>query len=192
MAREHDLFWQALEPEYRRALLFCRKLTGDRDKGDDLFQDSLVTACTRFGDLRDPKAFRPWLYRVMISTFQSSVRRPWWRRMQALTPDAEKLLVTSDPAEAHSARRWLARAFRVIDTADQALIVLHELEGWTVKELAVLQEMSESNIKVRLYRARKRMRQQLEKYRAKAAAERDKSGAESEAEGCVATKFGTE
>ena len=82
MAKEQDLFWQALEPEYRRALLFCRKLMGDRDKGDDLFQDSLVTACTRFGDLRDPGAFRPWLYRVMISTFQSSVRRPWWRRMQ--------------------------------------------------------------------------------------------------------------
>jgi RNA polymerase sigma-70 factor (ECF subfamily) len=192
MTNEQNLFWKALEPEYHRAMLFCRKLIGDRDRGDDLFQDALVIACTKFGDLRNPDAFRPWLYRVMISTFQSSVRRPWWKRAKSLTPETESLLVTSDPADSHAARRWLGRAFEAIGADDQALVVLHELEGWSIKELADLQSQSESNIKVRLFRARKKMRQVLEQYRAKSRMDKATDSDESEAKGCVATKYRTE
>jgi RNA polymerase sigma factor (sigma-70 family) len=69
-------FWELLEPEYRRAMLFCRKLATDRERGDDLFQDALVAALTRFSGLRDEKAFRPWLYRIIVNTFRSKTRRP--------------------------------------------------------------------------------------------------------------------
>ena len=46
MTDDRELFWQLLQPEYTRAMMFCRKLTGHRERGDDLFQDALVTALT--------------------------------------------------------------------------------------------------------------------------------------------------
>ena len=155
---DKNRFWRLLEPEYFRAAMFCRKLIGDRDNGDDLFQDALLIACTRLGDLRDEAAFRPWLYRIIISTFRSTIRRPWWRRKAALTKEVEDTLMTPDTLDSLTARRWLEKAFQVVSVEDRALVTLHELEGWQVAELATLYGKSASAIKVQLFRARKKMK----------------------------------
>jgi len=158
MTIDKDRFWRLLEPEYSRAMMFCRKLISDRDKSDDLFQDALLIACTRIGDLRDEAAFRPWLYRIIVSTFRSTVRRPWWRRRVTLTSEIENTLSTPDSGDSVVARRCLERAFQVVSSEDQALVTLHELEGWPVAELAALYGKSESAIKVQLFRARRKMK----------------------------------
>jgi len=158
MTVDKDRFWRLLEPEYSRAMMFCRKLIGDRDMSDDLFQDALLIACTRIRDLRDEAAFRPWLYRIIINTFRSTVRRPWWRRRVTLTSDIENTLSTPDSVDTLTARRWLERAFQAVSSEDQTLVTLHELEGWPVAELAALYGKSESAIKVQLFRARRKMK----------------------------------
>jgi len=152
-----------LEPEYHRAMMFCRKLIGDRDKGDDLYQDALVIAYTKIGDLRNPAAFRPWLYRIIVSTFHSTVRRPWWKRRVPWTPDMEQMLTTPDPTSDYDARRWLGRVFQAISPDEQTLITLHELEGWSVADLAELSGKSEAAVKTGLFRARRKMKNALQK-----------------------------
>ena len=161
MKIENDRFWQLLEPEYQRAMMFCRKLIVDRDRSDDLFQDALVIACTRLHDLRSEASFRPWLYKIIISTFKSTVRRPWWRRRVSLTSDIQDGLSLPDSADRLAARRWLDQAFRAVSAHEQALITLHELEGWPVSDLATMYGKSESAIKVQLFRARRKLKTAL-------------------------------
>lgn len=161
MAKEQDFFWKLLEPEYFGAMMFCRKLIGDRDRGDDLYQDALVIAVTKIGDLRDPLAFRPWLYSIIVSTFKSTIRRPWFKRRKPFTLEIEQGLTTADPVDSMTARRLLRRAFENVSTEDQALVTLHELDGWSVAELAEMYEKSEGAIKARLFRARRRMKKTL-------------------------------
>jgi len=185
MERERDRFWRLLEPEYARAMMFCRKLIGDRDGGDDLYQDALVTAYTKFSDLRNPEAFRPWLYQVMISTFKSQIRRPWWKRRVAMTSEVEALLVTPDPADILTARRTLNLAFQAVAAEDQALIVLHDLEGWPARELAELTGKSESAVKTRMHRARRKMKEAL-LGRKGSSGRQSKNENEGETEQCVA------
>ena len=141
--------------------MFCRKLMGDRDSGDDLYQDALVTAFTKFNDLREISAFRPWLYRILVNTFKSTVRRPWWKRRTGLTPDIELRLTGEDPIDAHNARRWLQVAFQTVTPDEQALVSLHELDGWSIGELSKLYGKKEGAIKVRLFRARRKMKDAL-------------------------------
>jgi RNA polymerase sigma-70 factor (ECF subfamily) len=164
MVKDGELFWKLLEPEYLQGMMFCRKLMGDRDEGDDLYQDALVQAFTAFSSLRDLGAFRSWLYRILINKFKSTIRRPWWKRRQALTPDIETQLVGDNPVELHTARRLLRRAFRAVSTEEQALITLYEMEGWSVRELAELHGTNEGAIKTRLFRARQRMKKALLKF----------------------------
>jgi RNA polymerase sigma-70 factor (ECF subfamily) len=154
-------FWKLLEPEYHRAMQFCRKLTADRERGDDLFQDALVAALTRFAGLRDERAFRPWLYRIVVNTFQSKTRRPWWKRRVRLTEEMELTLTGRDPIEAHAAKRWLNRAMQVLSPDAQALVTLYELEGWTIAELANMHRLSEGSVKARLFRARNKLKKAL-------------------------------
>jgi RNA polymerase sigma-70 factor (ECF subfamily) len=161
MSNDGDLFWKLLEPEYLRGMMFCRKLMGDRDEGDDLYQDALILAFTKFPDLRDRGAFRSWFYRILINKFRSTVRRPWWKRRMALTPDIEMQLVGENPVEMHTARRWLDRAFQAVSTEEQTLVTLFELEGWSIRELAGLYGINEGSIKARLFRARRRMKEAL-------------------------------
>lgn len=152
-----------MEPEYRRATLFCRKLCGDRDRADDLLQDVMVKAMTKFSALRDNDSFRPWLYRILISTFRDSVRRPWWQRRVSLTPEIESNNAVTNPVNRLTARRWLDRAFEAVSPDEQVIVTLHELEQWTIAELAGLYGKSESAIKVRLFRARQKMKKRLKK-----------------------------
>ncbi len=170
MGKDGDLFWKHLEPEYVRGMMFCRKLMGDRDEGDDLYQDALILAYSGFADLKDKGAFRSWFYRILINKFRSTLRRPWWKRRLALTADIEMQLVGDDPVDQHTARRWLKRAFEAISTEEQALITLYELEGWNIRELAELYQITEGTIKVRLFRARRRMKEALIKFSRKSGA----------------------
>ncbi len=156
MEHDRDLFWTLHEPEHPRARAFCRKLAGNRDDGDDLYQDALVTALTNFGSLRDPGAFRPWLYRIIVNTFRNR-RRSRFRAGMVRDAQGERG-ATSNPEATYAARRRLEHAFRTLSADDRALVVLFELDGWPVAEIARMFGRSESAVKVRLFRARKKMR----------------------------------
>jgi len=186
-----DLFWKLTEPEQHRARAFCRRLAGGREDGDDLFQDALVAALRKFESLRDPNAFRPWLYRIIVNTFHNRLRKPWWKKLAQLSDEIEERLPGDDPTPRHAARRTLARAFREVSAEDRALVVLFEIEGWTVAELSGLYGRSEAAIKMRLSRTRRKMRETLAKHRVRPAATETATKA-SESEICVAAKPGLE
>lgn len=176
----NDLFWTILEAEHAKAEAFCRKLAGNREDGDDLYQDAVLTAMRKVRSLRDPNAFRPWLYRIMVNTFKNRVQGPWWRRRVALTPELSDARVSADPSEAYAARRWLVRGFTALKPEDRALITLFELEGWTIDELAKLKRRPTGTIKARLARARKKMRKAIEDHLPAESTKRNKKGSGAE------------
>ena len=156
-----DLFWKLLEPEHKKARAFSRKLMGNRDDGDDLYQDSLVSALSGFKSLKKIEAFRPWLYRIIINGYKNRCRNPWWRRFLPVTGKVRELPDHKNPAAAYAARQRLEKAFAVLSADDRALVTLRELQGWSISELARVRGQSEGNIKVRLFRARNKMREAL-------------------------------
>ena len=192
MDGHRNQFWKLTEPEHLRARAYCRKLMGNREDGDDLYQDALVTALSRFESLRDHDAFRAWLYRIVINTFKNRLRRPWYRRWLPLTVEIEDRAGGEDPAERHAARRILRRAFRALTPAERALVTLFELEGWSIAELAALHGANEGAIKVRLSRSRRKMRAVLIKLNSNSAAKQKLKTEMCEDEICVATKPGAE
>ena len=161
MAHDRDLFWTFAEPEHLRARGFCRRLAGNREDGDDLYQDALVKAITRFTDLRNRDAFRPWLYRIILNGYKDRVRRPWWKRAIPMTDEIEQSSPGSDPTGQLDARRTLATAFRALTAMDRALVTMFELDGWNMAELAPLFGKTEGSLRVRLTRARRKMRAEL-------------------------------
>lgn len=164
MNSDRDLFWKLVEPEHLRARAFCRKLTGDRDNGDDLYQDALVSALTGFGRLNDHGAFRPWLYRIMINTYKNRVRHNRRNKTMPLTDDHADRVGGAHPDQARSARRRLEIAFDALSPEERALVTLHDLQGWPPDELATMWGKSEGAIRVRLSRARTKMRAVLIKH----------------------------
>jgi RNA polymerase sigma-70 factor (ECF subfamily) len=160
---DNELFWKLLEPVHPMAAAFCQKLAGDRDEGNDLYQDALLTAMRRFGSLRDHAAFRPWLFRIVINSYKNRYRSFWWRRRVPMTPELLESRPGSDPRDRYDSRRLLQRILVTLNPEDQALVVLHEIEGRPISELAAIFKKPEGTIKTRLFRAKRMMRDKLER-----------------------------
>lgn len=155
-----ELFWELLRPEHRRAEAFCRKLCGSKDDGDDLYQEALLAAFQGCESLREPQAFRNWLYSIIISRYRNRFREPWWKRRTTLTFEIAETR-SFDPTGQFDSHRWLERALKALKTDERALIVLFEIEGWGVAELAKLLNKPEGTIKAKLSRSRAKMRKAL-------------------------------
>lgn len=188
MNSNRDLFWKLTEPEHLQARAFCRRLMGNREDGDDLYQDALVTAFTRFDSLRDRTAFRGWLYRVIVNRFKNRKRSPWYRRFGSLTEKIAETAVGENPVGPRAAGRKLEIAFGAVSAEERALVILFELEGWTIAELALMDDKSEGAIKMKLSRARKKMRAALARRMEKAEAASGVKTKRNEETICVATK----
>lgn len=155
-----ELFWEMLSPEHRRAESFCRKLCGSKDDGDDLYQSAVLAAFQGFAALRDKQAFRNWLYSIIIRRYRNRFRNPWWKRRTTLTPEIAETH-SYDPAERFDSSRWLNRALIALKTEERALIVMFEIEGWSIVELSKIFDKPEGTIKAKLSRSRKKMRKAL-------------------------------
>lgn len=155
-----ELFWELLGPEYRRAEAFCRKLSGSKDDGDDLYQEAILAAFQGFTALREKKAFRNWLYRIIIRRYRNRFREPWWKRRTTLSAE-NSASAAFDPTDRFDSRRWLERALKALKTDDRALIVLFEIEGWSIEELSEVFQRPQGTIKAKLSRSRKKMRKAI-------------------------------
>jgi RNA polymerase sigma-70 factor (ECF subfamily) len=160
----NELFWKLLKPVHPRAEAFCRRLAGNRDEGDDLYQEGLLLALRKFGSLREKAAFRAWLFRLLINCYKNRRRSEWLTRHIRLTGKLGESGEGFDPRGQFSSRRWLKRALKVLSPENRALIALFEIEGWSVAELAEMYHKPEGTIKARLSRSRQKMRKELERY----------------------------
>lgn len=166
MEGNRNLFWKLLEPEHPQAEAFCRRLAGNREDGDDLYQDSLIQALEKFAQLREQSSFRPWLYRIVVNNFNNRIRRPWWKKLQSLTEQTENgekagELVGDNPEPEYLARLTVELAFEAVSPSERALITLYEIDGWSVNDLAELYNRPTGTIKARLSRARSKMRKRI-------------------------------
>ena len=158
-----EQFWKLLEPVHAQAAAFCFRLTGDYDRGCDLYQDGLLSALRRFDSLRDKTAFRAWLFRILINCHRNRCRSLWRKLRRPSTPEMIESSIKFDPRRNFTLRRRLSRVLAALAAEDQALIVLYEVEGYTVRELAEIFCRPEGTIKIRLARARRKLRKRLER-----------------------------
>jgi RNA polymerase sigma factor (sigma-70 family) len=140
---------------------FCRRLAGNREDGDDLCQEALLVAFQRFAQLRELRAFKAWLYRIAVNRYRSRHRLASWRRLVPFDSPSGGNGSGPDPEPAYESTRLLEFALGRLSADDRALITLYELEDWTCAELALMLGKSETSVKVKLFRIRKRMRDAL-------------------------------
>jgi RNA polymerase sigma-70 factor (ECF subfamily) len=151
-----------LAPLHDAARATARRLCRSHADGDDLFQETVLRALGQLATLREPAKFRAWFYAVMLSVHRARHRRRFWHRLFSLDD------VTREPSRAGEAERYegaqrMARALATLAPEAREAIVLFELEGFTLEELAALQRDSIAAVKSRLSRARERLRRHYQK-----------------------------
>ena len=175
MEASQERLRRLIEPVHAKALGFARCLCRSRADGDDLYQEALLRVLGKLDGLRDDGAFRSWLYRVIVSVHRNRCRRAFWRRLLPLGDriEADAVGVGLEMALDYRVSDWRPDAGDATERARAALavlpaeqresIVLFEIEGWQVEEIAELHRVSVSAVKSRLARGRARLRAYYEK-----------------------------
>jgi len=165
------LLMRAQEVAYRFGLTVC----GHRDDAEDVMQEALIKTYRHVGRIRDPAAFRPWLYRTVRNACLMRRRRradepAHLLSLDELLPTRESVrpLDVQDPGRDPEAlalnarlRRRLRRALRALPPAFRLIVFLREMEGLSTREVAQVTGLSEANVKARLHRARLHLQRQL-------------------------------
>jgi len=158
-----DRFRRLLAPIHERVRAFARSLCRSQADGDDLFQEAALRAFTRLDALREDGAFRTWFYRVVISVHRNRARSAFWRRLIPIGERAGEVDYRAPAPDAGDSTRRARAALAVLPAVQREAIVLFEIEGWKVEEIAALQRCSLSAVKSRLARGRERLRAHYEK-----------------------------
>lgn len=152
-----------VEMTYERIYSALFKLTrGDEDLAADLTQETYRKAWASLGSFRGDCAFSSWLYRIAHTTFLSHVRRP--RRVEPLEEpervEAEEPSALRQAQSTEEARR-LHRAVAALPEELQFAVTARYWNDTPVKEIAVVQGISEVGVRKRLIRARKQLAELL-------------------------------
>ena len=158
----------AFGEHYTRILRYVRSVVRDAAEAEDLTQETFLRAQRRRGSLRDRGAVVPWLYTIATHVCLDRMRQ---RARQARSHSELDPEAVSPPDPAPSAALVVDQEDMsacvetyVSELSDsyRAVLLLHDIEGLTSREIAELLDASVGSVKIRLHRARRQLRAALE------------------------------
>lgn len=178
---DYNAFMQLIEPHEKRLYNLALRITGSREDAEDVLQDTLLSALEHLHDFRGDAAFGTWLYRIaMHNAFRILRKRRGGESIsfeelvaerteedEETIPHPEFVAEWRDPAEVaeqNELRRILEGAIQQLPESYRAVFMLRDVEGLSTKEVAEILGISEGNVKVRLLRARLKLREILSRY----------------------------
>lgn len=145
-----------------RVYALCLRLEGDAARATELTQDVFVRAWEGLASYRGESAFATWLHRLAVNVVMNDRRAAWRRSKRVFFTDDPAAL--ERPAEDTTGRGMdLEGAVAALPPGARAVFVLHDIEGYTHGEIAGLSGIAEGTSKAQLFRARRLLREALER-----------------------------
>ena len=170
MKQANEAFAELVRPHLSKLYRLAYRLTGSQHDAEDLVQDVLVKIYTRQDELTSIRELSPWLGRVVYNQFIDDKRRYGRTPLKLVGSDAdvEDLAATANGSPANAAslaevQERIIEALKKIAEEQRVVLVLHDVEGYKLKEIHELTGVPVGTLKSRLSRARARLRVLLEK-----------------------------
>lgn len=141
------------------------RLTGDETLAQECTQEAFIRAFQRLDRFRGDSALATWLTRIAITVTLNALRRR--TRNHAREVELDELAPGHGEgmdAEAMELRERVARAVSALPDMYRAVVVLHDIEGYTHAEIGSLLGVPEGTCKTRLFVARRKLRTALADY----------------------------
>ena len=164
MAGHKSLFAQLIDRYNAMAFTLAYRILDNREDAEEVVQDAFVKAYEHLGDFRQKSKFSTWLYRIVYNTAISHarIRRPSLQEMDDhafQVPDNNPSDDTVYGFTQDEAGKLVRKMLKILPEEDRTILTLYYLNESGIDEIHTITGLSKSNIKVKLFRARKKIQE---------------------------------
>lgn len=158
-------FEQLLRPYLKHLYYLAYRFTGQRDDAEDLVQDLLLKLFPRLQEMEHIDKLGPWLNTVLYRLFVDQFRRQQRSPVDFSGDDfiyqthASEVTGPSDRVNAELIRNNIYNALEKLKQEQRILVLLHDVEGYSLDEINQMMDIPIGTIKSRLSRARAQLRE---------------------------------
>jgi RNA polymerase sigma factor (sigma-70 family) len=144
------------------------RFTKNREDAEEVSQDIFIKAYRALADFRGASKFSTWLYTIVNTTCITFLRK---KRLEVHSLDNEKVFEVADNqdsgmranlVEQKSRLAMVNHAIKMLSTDDAEVITLFYKGEQTLEEIAQILGIEANTVKVRLHRARTRLKEKME------------------------------
>ncbi len=155
---DEDAFAELVRLGAPAALATARRITRDRALAEDAAQEAFLRAFRALGDYRHESSFAAWIRKIALRTAIDVVRK---RRPEGPLPEDARLNTSEE--KRHEDAELLREVLGALSPLDREILLAREVEGALDRDIARRFEMTVTNVRVRMHRARKKLQARFER-----------------------------
>ncbi len=167
-AEDQSAFEELVRRHQHRVVAVAGGILRQREDVEDIAQQVFVKAYFSLKRFDQRAAFSTWLYKITVNECWDLLRK---RKVRPLVYESdlseeqarqfgapeERSTPTPDISDTLEARQQVERLLECLDERDRMMLILKEVEGFAVEEIAEILDLNANTVKVRLFRARRRI-----------------------------------
>ena len=135
------------------------KVLRNREDAEEMAQESFVKAFKSLHTFKGSAKFSTWLYRITYNSCISETRKKKFKFVSTddvqVSDEPEEMNLDGIPEENRA--KYVKAALDKLPEDEYLLILLYYFEDKSIEEIGEIKRMSESNVKIKLFRARKKL-----------------------------------
>lgn len=144
------------------------RITKSREDAEEVAQDAFVKVYQSLPQFKGDSKFTTWLFKVVYNLALTKIRKKSLvsgstDEEHFVEPAGEQIFDTIAKMKEKEQKKHLSEAIATLDETDQVLVTLYYMNDQSVDEIAEITSLTQSNVKVRLFRARKKLHDELQK-----------------------------
>lgn len=174
---DKEAFEELIRRHQHRVFAVAGGILKRREDVEDIAQQVFVKAYFSLKRFDQRAAFSTWLYKITVNECWDMLRKKKVRPLvyeadlseeqaRQVISSAEKGKDDPDISERLEARQRVERLLQGLDDRDRLMLILKEVEGFSIEEIAEVLDLNANTVKVRLFRARRRVVSQAKAHEA--------------------------
>jgi RNA polymerase sigma-70 factor (ECF subfamily) len=173
-AGNKEAFEELVRRHQHRVFAVAGGILRRREDVEDIAQQVFVKAYFSITRFDQRAAFSTWLYKITVNECWDLLRkkkvRPLLYESDLSEEQAQQFSATErlasgaqDVSDKLEAQQQVERLLEGLDERDRMMLILKEVEGFAIEEIAEILDLNANTVKVRLFRARRRIVNQVRK-----------------------------
>lgn len=165
---DRDAFQTIVEENKQRMFTVAQSVIRDTGVAEDIVQEAFIKAYRSLDNFRGDSKLSTWLHRITYLT-AIDFQRQQARHIKLADPEASTETIDSSPyassesaVDAKQLKLRLEGALTCLTDFEQSVFTLRHMQNFKLKEIAVVLDRSEGAIKNILFRAIRKLRDQLD------------------------------